>query len=231
MNIATLLALQLFGDTPTALQSNPEGEKSMKLRIGILLTALLMFSVQAFATTQAANASTVSPTLKISVTVQKAIQLTLSTGSQCTVSAGSGTDYQITLGTVDALGISTPTCGSVYAPTTPGVSPSVYYTDYKLTPAFSGQTTTNGGTVTAYVSGNFTNTAVLAVVQSNTTPAGIASLTAMSTASATPTSVGTTVASGTAITRYIGVQVSVQNSAGPFTGGDSATVTYTLTAP
>ena len=85
--------------------------------------------------------------------------------------------------------------------------------------------------MTAYVSTNFTNPTVLAVVQSNTTPASIASLTAMSTAPATPTSVGTTVVSGTAITRYIGVQVSVQNNASPFTAGDSAIVTYTLTAP
>jgi hypothetical protein len=230
MNIATLFASQLFGDTPTALQSNPEGEKSMKLRIGILLTALLMFSMQAFAVTQAANASTVSPTLKISVTVQKAIQLTLSQGTGCTL-GNTGADYSIAFGTVDALGISIPSCGSVYAPTTPGVSPSVYYTDYKLTPAFSGQTTTNGGTVTAYVSTNFTNPTVLAVVQANAAPAGIGSLTAMSLSSSTPTSVGTTVASGTAITRYIGVQVSVQNSASPFTSGDSAIVTYTLTAP
>jgi len=203
----------------------------MKLRIALLLTVLVLISTQAFANTQAANASTVSPTLKINVTVQKAIQLTLSTGSMCTVSAGSGTDYAITFGTVDALGISTPTCGSVYAPTTPGVTPSVYYTDYKLTPAFSGQTGASTGTITAYVSTNFTNNTVLAVTQSNAAPASIASFSAMSTNVATPTSVGTTVANGTAITRYVGVQVSVQNGAGAFTGSDAATVTYTLTVP
>jgi hypothetical protein len=230
MNIATLLAWQLFGDTPTALECRPKGETSMKLRIGILLTALLMLSGQAFATTQAANASTVSPTLKITVTVQKAIQLTLSQGTGCTL-GNTGADYSIAFGNVDALGISTPTCGTVFAPTTPGVTPSAIYTDYKLTPAFSGQTTTTGGTITAYVSTNFTNPTVLAVVQSSTAPAGIGSLTAMSLTSSTPTSVGTAVVSGTAITRYIGVQVSVQNSASPFTSGDSAIVTYTLTAP
>jgi len=203
----------------------------MKLRIALLLTVLVLISTQAFANTQAANASTVSPTLKINVTVQKAIQLTLSTGSMCTVGGGSGTDYAITFGTVDALGISTPTCGSVYAPTTPGVTPSVYYTDYKLTPAFSGQTGASTGTITAYVSTNFTNNTVLAVTQSNAAPASIASFSAMSTNVATPTSVGTTVANGTAITRYVGVQVSVQNGAGAFTGSDAATVTYTLTVP
>jgi len=203
----------------------------MKLRIALLLTVLVLISTQAFANTQAANASTVSPTLKINVTVQKAIQLTLSTGSMCTVGGGSGTDYAITFGPVDALGISTPTCGSVYAPTTPGVTPSVYYTDYKLTPAFSGQTGASTGTITAYVSTNFTNNTVLAVTQSNAAPASIASFSAMSTNVATPTSVGTTVANGTAITRYVGVQVSVQNGAGAFTGNDAATVTYTLTVP
>jgi len=203
----------------------------MKLRLGILLSVVLLFSMQAFANTQAANASTVSPSLKINVTVQKAIQLTLSTGSQCVVGAGSGTDYAITFGTVDALGISAASCGSVYAPTTPGVTPSVYYTDYKLTPAFSGQTGASTGTINAYVSTNFTNNSVLAVVQSNAAPAGIASFTAMSTNVAAQTSVGTTVANGTAITRYVGVQVSVQNGASAFTGADAATVTYTLTVP
>jgi len=85
--------------------------------------------------------------------------------------------------------------------------------------------------VTAYVSTNFTNPTVLAVVQSNTTPASIASLTAMSLLVGTPTSVGTSLVNATAITRYVGVQVSVQNNASPFTAGDSAIVTYTLTAP
>ena len=202
----------------------------MKLRIGILFAALLMFAVEAFPATGAANASTVSPTLKISVTVQKAIQLTMSQGTMCTPSTGGATDYTITFGTVDALGISTPTCGTVYPPTTPGSTPSAVYSDYKLTPAFSGQTSSTG-TITAYVSTNFANPTVLAVVQSNTAPVGIGSLTAMSTNSATPTSVGTTVANGAAITRYVGVTVSVQNGGSAFTGADAATVTYTLTAP
>jgi len=202
----------------------------VKLRLGILLTALLMFSVQAFATTQAANASTVSPTLKINVTVQKAIQLTLSQGTGCTLGS-TGADYSMDFGTVDALGISTGTCGSKYAPTTPGSTPAVYYTDYKLTPAFSGQIGGTTGTLTAYVSTNFTNTAVLAVVQSNAAPAGIGSFSAMSLLVGTPTSVGTSLVNATAITRYVGVQVSVQNGASAFTGADSAIVTYTLTVP
>jgi len=200
----------------------------MKLRLGILLIALLLGSMQAFGVTSAANASTVSPTLKLTVTVQKAIQLTLSQGTMCTL-GNTGADYSIAFGTVDALGVSAPTCGSVYTPTTPGVTPSVYYTDYKLTPSFSGQTSTTA-TLTGLVTTNFTNSSVLAVVQSNAAPAGIGSFSAMATA-APATSIGTTLANGTAITRYVGVQVSVQNGASAFTGADSAIVTYTLTVP
>src|SRR5881227_2944711 len=83
--------------------------------IGILgiLTAL-----PAFASTIATNTNTVSPALVVNVTVQKAISLALATGTGCTVSAGS--DYSINLGTVDALAINTASCGSKFAPATPG---------------------------------------------------------------------------------------------------------------
>ena len=123
-----------------------------------LLAALILVagaSTDAGAATSAVNASTVSPTLQVSVTVQKAIALTLSQGATagaCNVTTAS--DYSISFGNVDALGINTPTCGASFAPTTPGVSPSAYYTDYKLTPMFTNQSSTPA-TVTAYVSTNF----------------------------------------------------------------------------
>jgi len=203
----------------------------MKMRLGIFLIVMLFLSMQAFASTGAANASTVSPTLQVNVTVQKAVQLTLSTGTLCTVGAGSGADYAITFGTVDALGLSTPTCGNKYAPTTPGVSAAYYYTDYKLTPATSGQTGGTTATVKAYVSGNFTNSSVLAVQYSTAAPTGIASFTPMPTASASAVALVSAGTNGSAVTSYLGVAVSVQNGASAFTGTDQATVTYTLTVP
>src|SRR5262249_2070677 len=117
-------------------------------------------------------------------------------------------------------------------PTTPGTTPSAYYTDYKLTPIFTNQSATSG-TITAYVSSNFaTLSNVLTVVQSNSAPGSIASLTAMSTASGSPTSLGTGLASGTAITRYLGVTVAPTSSgSATVSGSDSATITYTLTVP
>jgi hypothetical protein len=208
----------------------------MRRQTEILIAALILvagFSVRAGAATSAVNASTVSPTLQVSVTVQKAIALTLSQGAgagACNVTTAS--DYSISFGNVDALGINTPTCGAKFDPTTPGVSASAYYTDYKLTPMFTNQSATSA-TVTAYVSTNFaTLSSILSVVQASSAPGNIGALSAMSTSSGSPTSVGTSLASGTAVTRYIGVTVQPTNSgSSTVSGSDTATITYTMTVP
>ena len=194
------------------------------------LLILMMFAAgSALAATSANGTNTVSPTLVVNVTVAKAIQLTLATGSlgttPCAVTPAS--DYSMTFGTVDALGITAPTCGARFTPTTPGVTPAAYYADYKITPVFTSQTVSTN-TITAYVSTNFAK-ANLSVVQANSLPASIAGLSAMSTSSGTQTAVGTANGtSGTAQTAYIGVQIAPTSGAG-LTGADSATVTYTLT--
>lgn len=199
----------------------------MKHRSAILLAAILLLAAMpAFAITQATNTNTIAPTLKVSVTVQSAIQLTLSTGSGCTVNSGGGADFNMSFGNVDALGINVPACGNQFAPTTPGVTNAFYYTDYKLTPIFTSQPVSTN-TLNAYVSTNF-GKANLTVVQSNSAPATSAALTAMSTNVAAQTSVGTNLASATAVTRYIGVSIAPTNAAG-LTGADSAIITYTLT--
>ena len=208
----------------------------MRRQTQILIAALILvagFSIRADAATSAVNASTVSPTLQVSVTVQKAIALTLSQGAgvgACNVTTAS--DYSISFGNVDALGINTPTCGAKFDPTTPGVSASAYYTDYKLTPMFTNQSATSA-TVTAYVSTNFaTLSSILSVVQASSAPGNIGALSAMSTSSGSPTSVGTSLASGTAVTRYIGVTVQPTNSgSSTVSGSDTATITYTMTVP
>jgi hypothetical protein len=170
-----------------------------------------------FASTSATNTNTVSPTLVVNVTVQKAISLTLATGTGCTVSAGS--DSSLNLGTVDALGINSG-CASKFAPTTPGTTNAAYYTDYKVTPIFT-------NSLTAYVSSTFSK-ANLSIVKSDTAPAAVTDLTAMSTSSGSQTTVATNATSGTALTRFIGVSVDPSNGSG-LTGADSATITYTLT--
>ena len=62
---------------------------------------------------------------------------------------------------------------------------------------------------------------------SATVPTGVASFTPVSTA--TPDTIASAVASGTALTRFIGVQVSPLNATGIPTTAQTATVTFTLT--
>jgi hypothetical protein len=194
-------------------------------RLGILAVVIVVLAgLPAFASTSAANTNAISPTLVVSVTVQKAISLTLASGAGCTVTAAS--DYSISFGTVDALAINNG-CGSKYAPTTPGTTNAVYYTDYQLTPVFTSQAVTSN-TLTAYVSSTFAK-ANLSIVQSTAAPAAIGDLSAMSTSSSTPTSLSpSSLTSATAVTRYVGVSVAPTNGGG-LTGADSATITYTLT--
>src|SRR5947209_3807298 len=163
----------------------------------------ILAAVPVFASTSATNTNTISPALVVNVTVQKAISLTLATGTGCTVAAGS--DYSINLGTVDALAINTASCGSKFAPATPGVSNAVYYSDYKVTPLFTSQSVATN-TLTAYVSSTFSK-ANLLIVKSDTAPSAVTDLTAMSTSSGSQTTVATNATSGTALTRYIGVAV------------------------
>ena len=63
----------------------------------------------------------------------------------------------------------------------------------------------------------------LSIVQSNAAPVGIGNLTPMSTAVGAQTNIATNAASGTALTRYIGVSVAPTNDVG-MTGGDAATI-------
>jgi len=200
----------------------------MRSRSIIVLASMILAlaAVPAFGATQAANTNTISPTLKVNVTVQDAIQLTLAAGAGCAVTTGSGTDYSMNFGNVDALGINAPTCGSQFAPTTPGTTNAAYYTDYKLTPIFTSQAVSTN-TLKAYVSTGFSK-ANLSVVYATSVPATIAGLSAMGTTPATANTLATNATSGTALTQYLGVEIAPTNGAS-LTGADSATITYTLT--
>ena len=187
---------------------------------------LALTAIRTFASTIGTNTNTLSPTATVRVNLQNAIQLTLATGTGCAVTAGGGTDYSMNFGTVDALAITAPACGSKFAPITPGTTNAAYFSDYQLTPVFTSQPV-NTNTLTAYVSSPFAR-ATLSIVQSNAAPAGIGNLTPMSTVPGAQTNVATNAGSGTALTRYIGVSVAPANGPG-MTGADAATITYTLT--
>jgi hypothetical protein len=204
----------------------------MKKYFTIFALGMMALSTAAFAGTTATNTNTVSPTLQISATVQSAIQLTLSTGTStaihCPVAPGAGTDYSMDFGTVDALGINAGNCNK-FAPTTPGTTNAIYWSDYNLNPVFTSQTTSNN-TITAKVTADFGPPNNLAIVRdsanSSTVPAAATDFTAVSTGA--PDTIVTNAASGSTQTRFIGVAVTPANGAG-VQGTKSATVTFTLT--
>jgi hypothetical protein len=217
-------------------------------RLLTITLAVLVMATASFAATTATGTNTVSPTLQINATVQSAISLTLSTGSaaaiatHCNPGTASGTDpnYTMSFGTVDALGLSAPTCGKSFGitGTTPGASgnDAIYATDYVLTPAFAGQLGGTTGTIKAYVSTNFTPTNLYVVYESSKdgvvpTNAQSGAFTAMPTTSGTAVTLAPAAASGVGLTRLVGVGVSPTNGAGSSGVAGSATVTYTLTIP
>jgi len=204
----------------------------MKRTALAIFATLLTMASTSFAGTSATATSTVQPTLQVNATVVDAVQLTLASGtssSPCAVSTGSGTDYQMSFGTVDALAINTSPCGSKYTPAQTG-SDAVYYTDYQLKPVFTSQPSTVNPTITAYVSNPFAASNIKIVRDTANSAAAPAAngFSAMSTNSGSPDSLASAVASGTPLTRYIGVDINNTNGSG-LTGAQSATVTFTLT--
>lgn len=207
----------------------------MKKYFTFFALAMMALSTAAFAGTTASGTNTVSPTLQISATIQSAVSLTLSTGTSaatkhCAVTVGTGADYAMSFGTVDALAINGGGC-NVFAPTTPGVTNAIYWSDYNLTPVFTSQAASSNASITAKVTTNFGATGGLTVVRdsanSSTLPAGVASFTPVSTV--TPDTIASTVVSGTALTRFMGVSVSPTNATGIPVGVQTAVVTFTLT--
>src|SRR5436305_2948214 len=202
----------------------------MKRTTLAVIAALLMASTS-FAATQNTGTNTIAPTLQVSATIQSAVQLTISTGAaagSCAVSGGTTTDYKMDFGNVDGLAINTPSCGSKYTPAQTGGN-AVYYTEYRLTPSFTSQSTSNN-TVTAYVSSNF-SLANVSIVRDTANTAAVPAangFSALSTNSGSPDTIASNATSGTAVSRYVGVSIANTNGAG-LTGATSATVTFTLT--
>ena len=212
----------------------------MKRTTLAIFATLLTMASTTFAATQASPGTSVSPTLQLTATVQTAIRLTLAASTGCAFSAPTGgQDYHMDLGTVDALAINGP-CANTggagkYAPTTPGQSDdTIYYSNYTVTPQFTSQSQ-NSGTVKLQVTSNFAANTSLTVVDGGVA-AALPAQASFTATPVTPTAASTIVssaASGTAYTRWIGVQVAHTNGASVAGVGtqQSATVTYTLTVP
>lgn len=172
------------------------------------------------------TAHTASATLKISATVQTAVELALdSSAGVAFVGGANPPNFSVDFGNVDGLGASPGSAGSTRTVSSTG---TLYSTPYVMTPAFSSFSSTTG-TVQMYVSTNFAHTAVLQLQGSTTGAAG--SYVSIPTTLASATTITSTAHSQTALTEYLGLFVFTLNGAGAFAGADSAIVTYTLVVP
>lgn len=159
-------------------------------------------------------------TLALSKTVQTAVRFTLATAGGLTVSPGS--DFSVAFGSVNGLGIAPGAGVTVSFP----AGGALYATPYSIQPEFASFSSTNG-TVNAYVSVDFAHPSILELRDSSNG----STFNAISKIAGSPTVISSTLSSGSANTRYLGLFVSGTNGAGAFTGADSAGVRFTLVAP
>lgn len=197
-----------------------------------ILATLLMMASTSFAGTSAQNTNVVSPTLQVSANIVSVVQLTLTkgaSGTACVINnGGAPPDYTVDFGTVDALAINAGACGQKYTPAQTGAD-AVYYTDYTLNPAFASQPSAANPQITAWATTFGTANIKIVRDSANSAAAPAANgFSAMSTNNLAPDTIATAVASGTALTRYVGVDIANTNGAG-MTGGKTATITFTLT--
>jgi hypothetical protein len=207
----------------------------MRLR----LTLLLVVAIAVVATPALADESsnvalaggvhTQTSTLTVNVTYVNAMRLVLATGTlapNCAIAPVNNTGpYSMNFGQVNGLGVSPNACVTVS-----GVNPVVYGTNYNVTPTWTGFLGggTNG-TLTVYVSTDFTHNTFLKMREAATTAALGANL---STNPAAPQSIGAgTIVSGTTLNRALGVAVTPDNTFAAGPTADSAVLTYTLTVP
>lgn len=162
-------------------------------------------------------------------TVQTAVQLLLSTASGG-LPVSPASDFSMNYGNVNGQGIGAPAPGLTIVPAAGGVT---YSTPYQMQPSFSSLTSTTGS-VSAYVSSGFAHPSSLILQDSASAGGPYASI---STLGGSPTPITASAASGSTITRYLGLFVSNANGPGAFpgtsgaSGADSAVLTYTLTVP
>jgi len=153
--------------------------------------------------------------------------LTLSTAPGGIAIAGPAGAFTGSFGTMNALGVGTPSAGVTNIVLSNG---TLYYTPYHLrTSALGGAART--ASVTAYVSTNFAHPAAFTVESCPTSSPCNASgqYSVMSTSSATPTTIITSQANNVTSTAGLALFLPDNNGASQFTGTDSVRITFTIT--
>ena len=159
-------------------------------------------------------------------TVQTALKMTLASSTGLTFTpTGSTPDFTARFGNVNGLGIN-PAAGLTIV-NGQVANGALYTSPYLIQPTFSGFTATSGTTISTYVSTDFVHSAILKLYDSGSSGSGYS---AISNNSGSPTQITNSVASGSSITRYLGLFVANTNAPGIVTGSaETATLTYTMT--
>jgi hypothetical protein len=151
----------------------------------------------------------------------RAQTITLATSAGLTI-GGSNPSWSTGFGAMNGLGLGTPATGVTVLSATNGV---LYTTPYGI--VVSGSSNGSKARVNAYVSSNFTPSAILSVYSCTASCGSAANYTAISTSSASPTDIipAPGLSSDQTVTAWLGLFVSNQNGASAYTGSASATIT------
>jgi hypothetical protein len=198
----------------------------MRLRTVILALVIVAMLVAPVFAKENQNQASLGATLKINLTVVQALRLVLATGTSgtdCAVTSPGPEDYSMNFGNVNGLGVAAGGCAGVQ---TIAAVP-VWYSGYKITPSFTGNTTSSAGTLKVKISTNFAAGFVgyLDVREADTAANLTTALTVADTV------ITNAAVSGTTLDRFLGIGVSPNNGAATSAGAASVTLTYTLTAP
>lgn len=227
-------ALSLNSAAPTPIAAAAANNSTTEVYIAVLVapangsaastggwagadSVVITFSV----TDSATPHKTGTQTFTVNLTSQTAVGLWLSaaTGGLGVTTAS---DFAMNFSTVNGLGI-----GPAAGLTTKSVSGGyVYCTPYTITPVFSGfNTVSTNGTVTVQLQTAFGSPTMIYLEDSASCGGPFSQITG------TAITVSSAASSNTGLTRYLGLFVSNFNGTGAFTGSDSSSLTYTLTAP
>ncbi|HEX8338796.1 MAG TPA: hypothetical protein VF621_18905 [Pyrinomonadaceae bacterium] len=188
----------------------------------VILAAILVSAGQAWAQGSCSNCSTVDSNLTLSATAETAVTLTITTGSGgATVTDDGAGAFSVSFGNVNGLGVGTPTAGVNVSTSGSGAT---YTTPITVTPAFSGFASTTA-TVKVYQDSGTSSDSQAAAREGNS--AG--SVSSVPSVAGSATTVSASAASGSGITRHVGVFVSNANGGSKVVGSLAPKFVYTVT--
>lgn len=188
-----------------------------------ILAAILVSAGQAWAQGSCSNCSTVNSSLTLSATAETAVELTITTGpAGATVNPDGSGAFSVSFGNVNGLGVGSLVNG-VKVKTSSG-SGATYTTPITVTPAFSGFASTTA-TVKVHQDSSTSPESQAAAREGSSEN----SVDSVPSVAGSATTVSASAASGSGITRYVGVFVSNANGGSKVVGSLAPKFVYSIT--